>query len=52
MKDLASPLTGGMNAATTALHSNSTWGPQVADNTLQKHTLSSNESKEFDVTRL
>ena len=52
VKDLASPVTDRLNAATIG-HSHTTWGPQVADRTLQEYTLSgiNQDSNDFECTR-
>ena len=52
VKDLASPVTDRLNAATIG-HSHPAWGPQVADRTLQEYTLSgiNQDSNDFECTR-
>ena len=52
VKDLASPVTDRLNAATIG-HSHTTWGPQVADRKLQEYTLSgiNQDSNDFECTR-
>ena len=48
VRDLASPVTDRLNAATIG-HSHTTWGPQVADRTLQEYI--NQDSNDFECTR-